>query len=156
MLAPGHNTNIQTFSEKMITHTRNHWLTTRLRLQTKIFCMDEKGVQVVTETGTMLTKGSIVTDCESVVYLGNERGIFFYFGWTNRKYIFFPTRCRRSVASCVNEMVVCVIIHPWPCFFNMCIALPFLLIVSSNFNIIRTKLQFVRYFLQRYFMIICV
>jgi hypothetical protein len=39
-----------------------------------------------------------------VVYLGNERGIF-YFGWTNenRKYIFFPTRCRRSVASCVNE-----------------------------------------------------
>ena len=39
-----------------------------------------------------------------VVYRGNERGIF-NFGWTNenRKYIFFPTRCRRSVASCVNE-----------------------------------------------------
>ena len=32
VLAPGHNTNIQTFWEKTITHTRNHGLTTRLRL----------------------------------------------------------------------------------------------------------------------------
>ena len=66
--------------------------------------MDEKGVQVMTETGTMSAKGSIVTDCDSVVYRGNERDIF-YFGYTNenRKYIFFPTRCRRSFASCVNE-----------------------------------------------------
>jgi hypothetical protein len=31
--------------------------------QTKILCMDEKGVQVKTETGTMSAKGSIVTDC---------------------------------------------------------------------------------------------
>ena len=46
---------------------------------TKILSMDEKGVQVMTETGTMSAKGSIVTDCDSVVYRGNERGIF-YFG----------------------------------------------------------------------------
>ena len=50
--------------------------------QTKILCMDEKGVQVMTETGTMSAKGSIVTDCDSVVYWDNERGIF-YFGWLN-------------------------------------------------------------------------
>jgi hypothetical protein len=31
--------------------------------QIKIFCMDEKGVQVMTETDTMSAKGSIVTDC---------------------------------------------------------------------------------------------
>jgi len=49
--------------------------------QTKILCMDEKGVQVMTETG-MSAKGSIVTDCDSVVYWDNERGIF-YFGWLN-------------------------------------------------------------------------
>ena len=75
MLAPGHNTNIQTFWEEMITHTRNQTTFT----QTNILCMDEKGVQVVTETGTMSAKGSLVTDCDSVVYRGNERGIF-YFG----------------------------------------------------------------------------
>ena len=65
----------------MITHTRNHELTTRLRLQTKILCIDEKGVQVMTETG-MSAKGSMVTDCDSVIYWDNERGIF-YFGWLN-------------------------------------------------------------------------
>jgi hypothetical protein len=43
--------------------------------------MDEKGVQVMTETG-MSAKGSIVTDCDSVIYWDNERGIF-YFGWLN-------------------------------------------------------------------------
>jgi hypothetical protein len=32
--------------------------------QTNILCMDEKGVQVMTETGTMSAKGSIVTDCD--------------------------------------------------------------------------------------------
>ena len=79
VLAPGHNTNIQTFSEKMTTHTRNHGLTTRLRLhrQTKIFCMDEKGVQVMTETGTMSAKCSILTDCDSLLYTGVTKEIFF-------------------------------------------------------------------------------
>jgi len=59
----------------------------------------------MTETGTMSAKGSIVTDCHSVVYQGNER-VIFYFGWTNenRKCIIFPTRCRRSVASCVMKL----------------------------------------------------
>jgi hypothetical protein len=47
--------------------------------QTNILCMDEKGVQVVTETSTMSAKGSIVTYCDSVVYRCNKRGIF-YFG----------------------------------------------------------------------------
>ena len=32
VIAPGHNTNIQTFWEKTSTHTRSHGLTTRLRL----------------------------------------------------------------------------------------------------------------------------
>ena len=77
VLAPGHNTNIQTFSEKMTTHTRNHELTTRLRLQTKILCIDEKGVQVMTETGTMSAKGSIVTDCGSLLYTWVTKEIFF-------------------------------------------------------------------------------
>ena len=49
--------------------------------QTNILCMDEKGVQVVTETSTMSAKGSIVTDCDSVVYRCNKRGIFLL--WLN-------------------------------------------------------------------------
>ena len=93
MLAPGHNTNIQTILGKDDHTYAKPWTDNQTTLtQTKILCIDEKGVQVMTETGMMSTKGSIV----------------------------------------------CVIIHP--CFFlNMCIALPFILIVS-NFNIIRTKL----------------
>jgi hypothetical protein len=43
--------------------------------QTKIFCIDEKGVQVMTETGTMSTKGSILTFC-----CDSLQEIFFYFG----------------------------------------------------------------------------
>jgi hypothetical protein len=35
--------------------------------QTKILCIDEKGVQVITETGTLSAKGSIVTDCGSLL-----------------------------------------------------------------------------------------
>jgi hypothetical protein len=49
---------------------------------------------------------------------------------------------------------VCVIIHPGiiMLFFKYVYCISFLLIVG-NFNIIRTKLQFVRYVLQRYFII---
>jgi hypothetical protein len=43
--------------------------------------MDEKGVQVMTETGTMSAKGSAVTDCDSLLYRGNERDIFLL--WLN-------------------------------------------------------------------------
>ena len=39
--------------------------------------MDEKGVQVMTETGTMSAKGSIVTDCHSLLYTGVKKEIFF-------------------------------------------------------------------------------
>ena len=39
--------------------------------------MDEKGVQVMTETGTMAAKGSIVTDCDSLLYTGVTKEIFF-------------------------------------------------------------------------------
>jgi hypothetical protein len=41
--------------------------------------MDEKGVQVMTETGTMSAKGSIVTDCHSLLYTGVKKEIFFTF-----------------------------------------------------------------------------
>jgi hypothetical protein len=37
VLAAGRNANIQTFWEKMITHTRNHGLTTRLRLHRQTY-----------------------------------------------------------------------------------------------------------------------
>ena len=70
-----HNTNIPTFWEEMITHTRNQTTFTL----TKILSMDEKGVQVMTETGTMSAKGSIVTDCDSLLYTGVTEDIF-YFG----------------------------------------------------------------------------
>jgi len=39
--------------------------------------MDEKGVQVMTETGTMSAKGSRVTDCNSLLYTGVTKEIFF-------------------------------------------------------------------------------
>ena len=39
--------------------------------------MDEKGVQVMTETGTMSAKGSVVTDCDSLLYTGVTKEIFF-------------------------------------------------------------------------------
>ena len=39
--------------------------------------MDEKGVQVMTETGTMSAKGSIVTDCDSLLYTGVTKEVFF-------------------------------------------------------------------------------
>ena len=45
--------------------------------QTNILCMDEKGVQVMTETGTMSAKGSIVTDCDSLLYSGVTKEVFF-------------------------------------------------------------------------------
>jgi hypothetical protein len=48
--------------------------------QTKILCIEEKGVQVMTETGTMSTKGSILTDCDSLLYTWVTKEIFFYFG----------------------------------------------------------------------------
>ena len=48
---------------------------------TKMLSMDEKGVQVMTETGTMSAKGSAVTDCDSLLYRGNERDIFLL--WLN-------------------------------------------------------------------------
>ena len=35
--------------------------------ETKILRIDEKGVQVITETGTLSAKGSIVTDCGSLL-----------------------------------------------------------------------------------------
>jgi hypothetical protein len=38
--------------------------------------MDEKGVQVMTETGTMSAKGSIVTDCDSLLYTGVTKEVF--------------------------------------------------------------------------------
>jgi hypothetical protein len=48
---------------------------------TKILCMDEKGVQVMTETGTMSAKGSIVTtkctDCACACdHFGSGQGRF--------------------------------------------------------------------------------
>jgi hypothetical protein len=39
--------------------------------------IDEKGVQVMTETGTMSAKGSIVTDCGSLLYTWVTKEIFF-------------------------------------------------------------------------------
>ena len=57
----------------MITHTRNQTTFTL----TKILSMDEKGVQVMTETGTMSAKGSIVTDCDSLLYTWITKEILF-------------------------------------------------------------------------------
>jgi hypothetical protein len=81
VLAPGHNTNIQTLGKDDHTYAKPWTDNQTMLTQTKILCMDEKGVQVITETDTMSAKGSIVTDCVRlfVVYWGNERGIF-YFG----------------------------------------------------------------------------
>jgi hypothetical protein len=68
VLVPGHNTNIQTFSGKDDHTCAKPWTDNQTTLtQTKILCMDEKGVQVMTETGTMSAKGSIVTDCNSLL-----------------------------------------------------------------------------------------
>ena len=39
--------------------------------------MDEKGVQVMTETSTMSAKGSVVTDCDYLLYTGVTKEIFF-------------------------------------------------------------------------------
>jgi hypothetical protein len=39
--------------------------------------MDDKGVQVLTETGTMSAKGSIVTYSDSFVYTGASKGVCF-------------------------------------------------------------------------------
>ena len=78
VLVPGHNTNIQTFSGKDDHTCAKPWTDNQTTLtQTKILCMDEKGVQVMTETGTMSAKGSIVTDCNSLLYTGVTKEVFF-------------------------------------------------------------------------------
>ena len=84
VLAQGHNANIQTFWEKMITHTflyAKQWTDNQATFtQTQILCMDEKGVQVMTETGTMSAKRQYSDRLRLfVVYRGIERGIL-YFG----------------------------------------------------------------------------
>jgi hypothetical protein len=45
--------------------------------QKKILCIDGKSVQVMTETGTMSAKGSIVTDCDSLLYTWITKEILF-------------------------------------------------------------------------------
>jgi hypothetical protein len=72
--------------------------------QIKIFCMDEKGVQVMTETDTMSAKGSIVTDCDSLFYTGLTKEICFTWRFKNIKltdsfwkvFRFMSWRCRNS------------------------------------------------------------
>ena len=78
VLAPGHNTNIQTVLGKDDHTYAKPWTDNQTTLtQTKILCIDEKGVQVMTETGTMSAKGSIVTDCGSLLYTWVTKEIFF-------------------------------------------------------------------------------
>jgi nicotinic acid mononucleotide adenylyltransferase len=51
VLAPGHNTNIQTILGKDDHTYAKPWTDNQTTLtQTKILCIDEKGVQVMTET----------------------------------------------------------------------------------------------------------
>ena len=77
-VAPGHNTNIQTILGKDDHTYAKPWTDNQTTLtQTKILCIDEKGVQVMTETGTMSAKGSIVTDCGSLLYTWVTKEIFF-------------------------------------------------------------------------------
>ena len=58
VLAPGHNTNIQTILGKDDHTYAKPWTDNQTTLtQTKILCIDEKGVQVITETGTLSAKG---------------------------------------------------------------------------------------------------
>jgi nicotinic acid mononucleotide adenylyltransferase len=78
VLAPGHKTNIQTILGKDYHTYAKPWTDNQTTLtQTKILCIDEKGVQVMTETGTMSAKGSIVTDCGSLLYTWVTKEIFF-------------------------------------------------------------------------------
>jgi hypothetical protein len=75
-----HNANIPTFWEEMITHTlyAKPWTDNQTTFTlTKILSVDEKGVQVMTETGIMSAKGSVVTDCNSLLYTGVAKDIFF-------------------------------------------------------------------------------
>ena len=82
VFAPGHNTNIQTVLGKDDHTYAKPWTDNQTTLtQTKILCIDEKGVQVITETGTLSAKLRQYSDRLRlfVVNLGNERYIF-YFG----------------------------------------------------------------------------
>ena len=72
--------------------------------QTKILCMDEKGVQVMTETA-ISAKGCIVTDCDSLLYTGVTKEVFFTLVEIMKieNTFSFQLDFRRSVTSCVNE-----------------------------------------------------
>jgi nicotinic acid mononucleotide adenylyltransferase len=62
VLAPGHNTNIQTVLGKDDHTYAKPWTDNQTTLtQTKILCIDEKGVQVMTETGTMSARDNQTT-----------------------------------------------------------------------------------------------
>ena len=73
--------------------------------------MDEKGVQVMTETGTMSAKGSIVTDCDSLLYTGVTKEIFF----TLVKLMKIENTFSFQLDVADQLLLVCVIIHP--CFY---------------------------------------